>query len=245
MEEALLANEADTAAYSGRLMKAREFSSRAAASAKGAEQKETAAGYEAGAALREALFGNVAEARQRATSALGLSTGRDAQCGAALALVFAGDARGRRRLPIIWIRTFQTTLSYDSTICQLCEVNLRSPEMTHRRQSNCYRLPLRTNWEPRATVPCTPSIVRGQAYLAAAKGIEGAVEFQKILDHRGVAQNEPIAALAHLGLARAYALQGDSLKARAAYNDFLTLWKDADPDIPILIAAKAEYAKLK
>jgi ATP/maltotriose-dependent transcriptional regulator MalT len=90
-----------------------------------------------------------------------------------------------------------------------------------------------------------PVYVRGVAYLAGHQGVEAAAEFQKILDHRGVVGNEPIGALAHLGLARAYALQGDTAKARAAYNDFFTLWKDADPDIPILRAAKSEYAKLQ
>jgi tetratricopeptide (TPR) repeat protein len=89
-----------------------------------------------------------------------------------------------------------------------------------------------------------PVYVRGEAYLAAHRGGEAAAEFQKILDHRGIVLNEPIGALAHLQLGRAYALQGDTAKARAAYQDFLTLWKDADPDIPILKQAKAEYAKL-
>jgi eukaryotic-like serine/threonine-protein kinase len=87
--------------------------------------------------------------------------------------------------------------------------------------------------------------VRGEAYLAAHQGRDAAAEFQKILDHRGVVQNLAIGALARLGLARAYAMQGDTAKAKAAYQDFLTLWKDADPDIPILIADKSEYAKLK
>ena len=90
-----------------------------------------------------------------------------------------------------------------------------------------------------------PIYVRGEAYLAAHQGREAAVEFQKILDHRGVVLNEPIGALAHLQLARAYSLQGNTTKARAAYQDFLTLWKDADSDIPILKQAKAEYAKLR
>ena len=90
-----------------------------------------------------------------------------------------------------------------------------------------------------------PVYVRGEAYLAAHQGSEAAAEFQKILDHRGIVLNEPIGALAHLQIGRAYAMQGDTAKAKAAYQDFLTLWKDADPDIPILIAAKAEYAKLK
>ena len=90
-----------------------------------------------------------------------------------------------------------------------------------------------------------PIFVRGQAYLRARKGEEAAAEFQKILDHYGVVVNEPIGALAHLGLARAYVLQRDTAKANAAYQDFLALWKDADPDIPIFMAAKGEYAKLQ
>jgi len=90
-----------------------------------------------------------------------------------------------------------------------------------------------------------PVFVRGEVYLDAHQGNEAAAEFQKILDRRGVVTNEPVGALAHLGLARSYVLQGDSAKAKAAYQDFLTLWKDADPSIPIFIAAKAEYAKLQ
>jgi hypothetical protein len=90
-----------------------------------------------------------------------------------------------------------------------------------------------------------PVYLRGQAYLLAAQGKEGVVEFQKMIDHRGLVLNYPLGALARLGLARAYALQGDTAKARAAYQDFLTLWKDADPDVPILKQAKAEYAKLQ
>jgi len=90
-----------------------------------------------------------------------------------------------------------------------------------------------------------PVYVRGEAYLAAHRGSEAAKEFQKILDHRGIVLNEPIGALAHLQLGRAYAMAGDTAKARVAYQDFLTLWKDADPDIPILKEAKVEYAKLQ
>jgi tetratricopeptide (TPR) repeat protein len=90
-----------------------------------------------------------------------------------------------------------------------------------------------------------PVFVRGEAYLAARQGSEAAAEFQKILDHRGLVLNQPIGALAHLGLGRAYVLQGDTVKAKAAYQDFLTLWKDADPDIPVLQQAKAEYMRLQ
>jgi hypothetical protein len=92
--------------------------------------------------------------------------------------------------------------------------------------------------------PMYPVYIRGQAQLAAHDGAAAASEFQKFLDHRGVTLNFPLGALAHLGLARAYAMLGDSAKARTAYSDFFTLWKDADPEIPILIAAKSEYAKL-
>ena len=94
-------------------------------------------------------------------------------------------------------------------------------------------------------VPLLPVYVRAEAYLSAHQGGQAAAEFQKILDHRGLVFNEPIGALSHLGLARAYVLQSDTAKARVAYGDFLTLWNGADPDIPILIAARAEYAKLK
>ena len=90
-----------------------------------------------------------------------------------------------------------------------------------------------------------PVFIRGEAYLAVHQGPEAAAEFQKILDHRGIVVNSAIGALAHLGLARAYVLQADTAKAKAAYQDFLTLWKDADPDIPIFKQAKAEYARLQ
>jgi hypothetical protein len=87
--------------------------------------------------------------------------------------------------------------------------------------------------------------VRGQAYLAANDGIAPAAEFQKLIDHPGIVLNQPIASLAHLELGRAHALSDDNVKARASYQNFFTLWKDADPDIPVLIAAKSEYAKLR
>lgn len=90
-----------------------------------------------------------------------------------------------------------------------------------------------------------PVYVRGEAFLASHQGSAAAAEFQKILDWPGVVVNEPIGALAHLGLARSYAQAGDSTKSRAAYNDFFTLWKDADPDVPVLIQARSEYAKLQ
>ena len=247
-EDVLAAEEADSAAYFGRLAKARELSRRAVASAERAEEKETAASYEADVALREALFGNAAEARQRAATALRLSIGRDVQYEAALAFALAGDAARAEALADDLAKRFpEDTLvqfNYLPTI-HAQGVLLR---MDHSKAIEV--LQLAASYElgtptDRVSPALYPVYVRGEAYLTAHQGSEAAAEFQKILDHPGVVVNEPIGALAHLGLARAYAMQGDTSKAKAAYQDFLTLWKDADPDIPILIAAKAEYAKLK
>jgi serine/threonine protein kinase/Flp pilus assembly protein TadD len=249
VEDVILALEADTAAYSGQLNKAREFSSQAMASAVRAEEKETAAGYGADAALREALFGNTAEARQRAAAALGLSTGRDVQYGAALALALAGDAARSQALADDLSKRFPedtvVQFNYLPTIhAQLALSESHSPKAIETLlAAKLYELGAPGNGA--FTAALYPVYVRGQAYLAGRQGGEAANEFRKILDQRGVVQNEPIGALAHLGLARAYTLQGNIAKARAAYNDFLTLWKDADPDIPILAKAKAEYAKLQ
>jgi predicted Ser/Thr protein kinase len=248
-DDVLLASEADTAAYSGRLGKAREFSRRAVASAKRAEEKETAAGYEDEAALREALFGNAAEVRQRAMAALALSTGRDVQYGAALALALAGDVARAQAMAEDLRKHFS-----DDTIVHfnyLPTIHARLA-LSHNDSSKAIEaLQAAAPYElgiPGAgtfTTALYPVYVRANAYLAGHQGSEAATEFQKILDHRGIVVNAPIGVLAHLGLARANALEGDTVKARAAYEEFLTLWKDADPDIPILKQAKAEYAKLQ
>jgi predicted Ser/Thr protein kinase len=246
VEDVLLAYEADTAAYSGRLGEAREFSWRAVASAERAEEKEVAASYEAEAALREALFGNPAEAHQRAAAALALSSGREVQNGATLALAFAGDAvRAQAPADDLGKRFPEDTIvqfNYLPTIHAQLTLN-------HEEAGKAIKALQPVGSNELGTVgsfyALYPIYVRGEAYLTAHQGSEAAAEFQKILDHRGIVFNEPIGALAHLQIGRAYAMQGDTAKAKAAYQDFLTLWKDADPDIPILIAAKAEYAKLQ
>jgi serine/threonine protein kinase/tetratricopeptide (TPR) repeat protein len=249
VENELLALDADTVAYSGRLGQARELSHRAVASAQRAEEKETAAAYEADAALREALFGNETAARQRAAAALGLSNGRDVQYGAALALGFAGDAVRTQTLAEDLVKDFpedtMVQFNYLPTIhAQLALMHNDSSKAIEALQAAApYELgsPGTGNF----TFALYPIFVRGQAYLAAHQGREAAAEFQKILNHPGIVVNEPIGALADLGLGRAYALQGDTAKAKAAYQGFLTLWKDADPDVPIYQQAKAEYAKLQ
>ena len=250
-EDLLLANEADTAAYSGRLTKARDFSRRAMQSAERAEEKETAATYSALSGLREALFGNADEARQLATVAMGRSAGRDGQYDAALAFAYAReDGRAQvltddlgKRFPEDTILQF----NYLPTLRAKLAVNRgnASQAIEGLKTVAPYELGISMSSAYYWTAAMYPVLVRGEAYLTANQGSEAAVEFQKILDHRGVVVNGPIGVLAHVGLARAYAMQGDTAKAKAAYQDFLALWKDADPDIPVLIAAKAEYAKLK
>jgi serine/threonine protein kinase/tetratricopeptide (TPR) repeat protein len=243
VEDALLANEADTAAYTGNLHQAREFSRRASNSAQLAEEKETAAGYEVSAALREALLGNIREARKLSEAALALSKDRDTQYGVALALVFAGDDSPGKKLANRLADQFP-----EDTAVQFCYLPTVDALLAlHRGDSlkAVEALSLATPYELGVAARLYPAYVRGQVYLAAHHGSKAASEFQKILDHRGVIINEPIGALAHLQIGRAYAMQGDSVKAKAAYQDFLTLWKDADADIPVFIAAKSEYGKLK
>jgi serine/threonine protein kinase len=249
VEDVLLGYEADTSAYSGKLANARELSRQAVASAERAEEKETATGYEVGAALREALLGNVAEARQRAAAALAFPAGREVQYGAALALTVAGDeARARDLADDLGKRFPEDTVvqfNYLPTLRAQFALSRSDPARAIEALQSTAPYELGTEGNGPFTPALHPVFVRGEAYLARHQGNEAAGEFQKILEHRGVVVNGPIGALAHLGLGRAYALAGDTSKAKTAYQDFLTLWKDADPDIPILKQAKAEYAKLR
>jgi tetratricopeptide (TPR) repeat protein len=242
VEDVLLAYEADTAAYSGRLGKAREISRQAVALAERAEEKEVAGSYEAEAALREALFGKAAQARERVAAALRLSNGRHAQFGAALALAFAGDTARAQGLADELARRFP-----EDTIVQFSYLPTIHAQLALSRNDSSKAIEALQTAAPYelGSGGLYPVFVRGEAHLAVHQGSEAAPEFQKILDHRGIVLNSPIGALAHLGLARAYVLQGDTAKAKSAYQDFFALWKDADPDIPILKQAKAEYEKLK
>jgi DNA-binding winged helix-turn-helix (wHTH) protein/tetratricopeptide (TPR) repeat protein len=247
VEDVLLGFEASTSAYFGRMQRSREFSRRAVVLAERADEKETAASYEADEAVTEALFGNRVEARNEATAALRLSTGRDVQYAAALATALAEDSTGAVSLVDDLVKRFPEDtiiqLNYSPTVHAQVSLNMKNVA----RAFNDLQIsaPYELGSTPAALLSLYPVFVHGQAYLAARQGSEAVAEFEKILDHRGVVLNEAIVPLAHLGLARAYALQGDTSKARASYQDFLTLWKDADPDIPILKEAKAEYAKLQ
>jgi tetratricopeptide (TPR) repeat protein len=247
-EDPLLSAQSDTEAYYGRLIKAREFSSRAVNSAKHADAKETAALWEANAALREAEFGNSALARNDVATALALAPGRDVEVLSALAYARAGNILPAQELVDKLNKEFPT-----NTLVQIywLPVIRAAIELDRKDSSQAIEL-LQTPMSydlaeptPLQLGPMYPAYLRGEAYRQEHRGKEAASEFQKILDHRGVVVNFPLGAVAHLGLARAYALEGEVLKSGAAYRELFTLWKDADPDIPILKEAEAEYAKLR
>jgi class 3 adenylate cyclase/tetratricopeptide (TPR) repeat protein len=252
VENQLLALEADTAAYYGRLRDARALSRRAIDSARLTQESEASATYAVISALREAMFGNVDQLAMSNPSSpiravFAHSFRRDVIYGLALAFAYAGDDD--------WTGGFtfgggfpEDTIvqsNYVPTIRAKVALNKgnASEAIEILRAATPYELGMPTSSTYGWNALC-PVYVRGEAYLAAHRGREAAAEFQKIIDCRGIVLNEPIAALARLQIGRAYVLEGNTVKAKAAYQDFLMLWKDADPDIPILIAAKSEYAKL-
>ena len=247
-EDLLLSTQSDTEAYYGSLSKARDFSRRAVDAAVRSDSKETAAMWQVNAALREAEFGNSATAKQDVAAAVALAPGRDVKLLSALVLARSGESAranaiagemeksypSQTILKVYWLPAIRAAVELDAGNSAQALVSLEA--------ASPYELGAPPQFQPGTLYPV---YVRGQAYLAAHNGAAAAAEFQKFLDHSGVVLNFPLGALAHLGLARAYALSGDSAKAKAAYQDFFTLWKDADPDIPILKEAKMEYAKLQ
>ena len=243
IEDVFLVDSADTSAYAGRLEEARGLSREAAASATRAGEKEVAADHEANAALREALFGNFEQARQQAANALAHSSGRDVQFEAALALALARESNRAQRIANDLAKLYpqSTIVQFNYLPAIHAQIALSSNDYSKALDA----LQVGAPYDMGSMGRMYPIYVRGEAYLAARQGGDAAAEFQKILDHRGIVWNLPIGALVHLQLGRAYAMQGDTGKAKSAYKDFLTIWKDADPDIPILKQAKAEYAKLQ
>jgi eukaryotic-like serine/threonine-protein kinase len=243
VEDDMSNSESSVSAYSGHLREARKMSRRAVELANLADHREIAAIYESQAATREALFGNASAARQRAMAALALSRSRDVQYGIAFALANAGDSSQTQ----ILMDDLSSRFPEDTVVRFIYIPVLRAAlSLNHREPANSVNLlQAVVPFELGAEVNLFPAYLRGEAYLAEGQGQEAAAEFQKIIDHRGIVVSYPIGALAHLGIGRAYALSGDEERAAGAYQDFLTLWKDADPDIPILKQAKAEYAKMQ
>ncbi len=248
IEDVLLSFQSDTEAYYGRLAKARDFSRRAVDAAVRNSSIENAAMWQVNAAMREAEFGNKAVAKQDAVKALTLSPGATGvKVFAALTLARIGE--------IAWAKHIVKELERDypsdtllkgywlPTINAAQELNGTNSDraLSLLERASPYELGTPSQLQIGTLFPV---YIRGQAQLMAHNGAAATKEFLKFEDHRGVTVNFPLGALAHLGLARAYALAGDTTKAKTAYQHFFTLWKDADPDIPILKKAKAEYAKL-
>jgi len=241
--------EFNAAYYFGKVENAREYWRQGMAAVVHGQQDEAGAVAATEAALHEALSGNASIARERAQYALRLSKGRDVEYGTALALAFAGDlAQAQKLTDDLATRFPQSTVVWDDYLPTLhAQLALSRKDASKAIEVLRVALPYELG-RPAAGIPLVslyPAYVRGQAYLAAHQPSLAAAEFQKIIDHRGLVLYEPIGALSHVGLARAYAMRGDTAKATVAYQNFLALWKDADPDIPILKQVKAEYARLK
>jgi eukaryotic-like serine/threonine-protein kinase len=239
--------EAYAVAYAGQLKKARASSQRAMDQAMQEGQPERAGLWQAGESLREAFFGNASQAKERAIAALKLSNNREVEFGAALALALSGGDDRVQALVDDLERRFP-----EDTVVRFSYLPVLRARAALNRGDAAKAIELLQAAVPYALGSSRllfgalyPVYVRGEAHLAAHQGPEAAIEFQKILDHRGVVGSDPIGALAHLQLGRAQALSGDKIKAKAEYQAFLTLWKDADRDIPIFEQAKAEYAELQ
>jgi tetratricopeptide (TPR) repeat protein len=247
VEDQMFFLESETAAHSGQFLKARDLTRRAADSARRAQEKETAAEYRGHNSLREALVGETALAKEDAQSALAEIKGKHGEGFSAIAFALAGDLTNAnqsiddltKRFPQDTVVQTQylpmaraaLALNSGNAKAALDALSAAAPyELGHTNDDFTFAL--------------YPVYFRGESYLAAKDGSAAITEFQKILDHSGVVGNEPIGALAYLGLGRAYAFSGDSAKAKTAYQDFFAFWKNADPDVPILKEAKAEYAKL-
>lgn len=238
-------------AYSGRLKEAKLTAQRVANLNSQPDQRGRKALIEIGPALWDAFFGNVAAARKGAAAAADVSKDRDVEYGAAFALAFSGESSRSKAL----VKDLETRFPEDTgvkvfylpAIRALLELeNGGQPSKAIEVLQIClpYDRGLPPSIAPFFFGPFYTVYVRGLAYLAAKQGPEAAAEFQKILDGRTIVVSDPIGALAHLQLGRAFSMSGDKTKAKAAYQGFLTFWKDADPDIPILIEAKNEYAAL-
>jgi eukaryotic-like serine/threonine-protein kinase len=245
--DVVLYYESDTAAYGGQFAEARKLTQGALDVDMRDGQKETAAEYKAEAAMREALVGNVALAKRQAREALPLSDGRGALATSAIVLGFTGDSGASRVADDLGKRFPEdTALNYNLLPSIRAAIAFEKGDSAKAiaalAVASPYELGVTTQ---EADFVLYSVYLRGLAYLAAKQGPAAASEFQKIIDHPGLVVNEPIGALAHLGLGRSYALSHDSTKAKTEYQNFLSLWKDADPDIPILKQAKAEYVKLQ
>jgi len=241
-EDALLSVQSDTEAFYGRMNRARELSRRAVESALRADAKETAALWHASAAWHEAELNNREFARQEATAALALSQGRDVQVQAALALARVGDVDRASSLVQQLERNYPTNLLLK--VYWLPSINAAIELSRNNPTKAIAILDAAVPYEQAGGLILYPPYLRGMAYLMNHNPTAALAEFQKMLDHKTIVQNFVTLSLVRLQIARAYLVAGDRAKAKAAYQEFFSLWNDADPDLPTLLRAKAEYAKL-
>jgi tetratricopeptide (TPR) repeat protein len=244
--------EALALARSGRLQAARRSSSRAVDLALQGAEREAAATYQAARAVWEAACGNAAEATRNAMAALALSNGRDVKYMGALALALSGDSSRSQPLADDLEERFPedtfAKFTYVPVLRGLSALDRKKPtdSVEQLQIALPYELAVNgLNFNHFYLGGLHSAYVRGEAFAAAHRYADAAAEFQKILEHRGIVGADPIGVLAHLQLGRTFALAGDQVKAKLAYEDFLTRWKDADADVPILVQAKAEYARLQ
>jgi tetratricopeptide (TPR) repeat protein len=244
-EGRMLELEAETAAYSGHLKESLNLSQQAVDSAMRAEESESAARSAANAALVKALLGKTADARSHAALPSGAPAGNGALYVLALSSALAGDSPRAQSLADDLAKRYprDTLVQFNFLPTIRAQIALNRNDPLKAIDLLQTAAPYELSDVPRGFLG--PIYVRGEAYLTAHRGIEAAGEFQKIIDHRGVVANSPAGALAYLQLGRAYTLSGDKNKAKAAYREFFTLWKDADPDLPPLRQAWTEYPKLK
>ncbi len=242
--------EALVLARSGRLQEARRMSAVAVDIAQKAGQRERAALFDVATAVWEAFYGNAAAARQKVTRVFDLARGRDVDYAAAFALVLSGDVARSRALADDLAKNFPEDTSvqymYLPTLRALISLNTHDPAAAIQalQAASRYDLALGGVGVIGRFGGLYPIYVRGLAYLAARQPAEAVGEFQRIVDHRSIVLVDPMDAMARLQLARALVLSGDTVKAKSAYHDLLTLWKNADPELPVLKEARAEYARL-
>jgi hypothetical protein len=242
-EDSLLADQSDTEAFFGRFAKARNLSRRVVESAVRHGQTDLVGQWQINGALREALVGNNGRARQQASLALSRASTQVSREVAGVVFAMTGDSVRAKGLGQELTRSFP----YDTMQINFWRpITLAAVQMSSNSPARALdELRAAAPYEMGEQLPLLAAYLRGQAYLALHRGPEAAVEFQKLIDHRGLVGNRVYASLARLGAARSFWMESDTVKARAAYNDFFKLWRNADPDIPVLIAARAEYAKLK
>jgi serine/threonine protein kinase/Flp pilus assembly protein TadD len=251
-EDIFFSAESDVEAFAGHARKARQFSQRAIQTSLKTFQKETAAQYQLDEALREAEFGNRELARQNTEAALALTVNHDTNILAALARARTADSSRAEMMAADLAKSYPHDTLVNGywlpVIRGAIELDRKDPAKAIKflEAATEYELSSPQAWAGLGG-PLYPAYLRGLSYLAMNQGGAAAMEFQKIIDHRGFMLACLLRPVSQLGLARSYALEGKpaQAKARAAYNDFFSLWKDADPDIPILKQAKAEYAKLQ